>query len=28
VRRLRAPARTIETIKDTAAALSHPGEHS
>jgi uncharacterized membrane protein YqjE len=28
VRRLRAPARTIETIRDTAAALSHPGEHS
>jgi uncharacterized membrane protein YqjE len=28
VRRLRAPARTNETIKDTAAALSHPGEHS
>jgi uncharacterized membrane protein YqjE len=28
VRRLRAPQRTIETIKDTAAALSHPGERS
>ncbi|MBB5892349.1 putative membrane protein YqjE [Kutzneria kofuensis] len=28
VRRLRAPERTIETIKDTAAALRHPGEHS
>jgi uncharacterized membrane protein YqjE len=28
VRRLRAPQRTIETIRDTAAALSHPGEHS
>ncbi|MFC0429551.1 phage holin family protein [Kutzneria buriramensis] len=27
-RQLRAPARTIETIKDTAAALSHPGERS
>jgi hypothetical protein len=28
VKRLRAPQRTIDTIKDTAAALSHPGEHS
>jgi uncharacterized membrane protein YqjE len=28
VRKLRAPQRTIETIRDTAAALSHPGEHS
>ena len=28
VRRLRAPQRTIATIKDTAAALSHPGERS
>jgi Putative Actinobacterial Holin-X, holin superfamily III len=27
-RSLRAPQRTIETIRDTAAALSHPGERS
>ena len=28
VMRLRAPQRTIDSIKDTAAALSHPGERS
>ncbi len=28
VKRLKAPERTIATIKDTAAALSHPGENS
>lgn len=28
VKGIRAPERTIESVKDTAAALAHPGEHS